>query len=307
MSARVFISCGQRKGEREVVSKVATWFSDEGFRPYVALEAQSILDINSGIIRELRRADYYVFIDFRREKMEARNQPDVFRGSLFSHQELAIAYVLGFDNAIFFRETGVGLEGFGAFLMTNATLFQDRATLPALVADAVRRRRWSSRYSRNLVVGPLWWSDQPIQYGPLKGRFLYVDVQNRRSDVAASETVARLASIQLEGKESTRSPNRSPLKVTGQAIAYQQTIWPEDQGAFDLLCVDLENGARVYLNNALDVIPAPILFERPGTHLLHYEVFAPGFERVPFRIRLRTRTNCADATAELFVEDDAAA
>jgi hypothetical protein len=307
LSARVFISCGQREGEREVASRVAAWFSAEGFRPYVALQAQSIQDINSGIMRELRRADYYVFIDFRREKVGVQNETGVFRGSLFSHQELAIAYVLGFDSAIFFREDGVLLEGFGAFLMTNATLFHDPATLPDLVAEAVRRRRWSPRYSRNLVLGSLWWSEQPIQYGPLTGRFLYVAVQNRRSDVAAPGVVARLASFQLEGDAVLRSPNRSPLKVTGQSTVYQQTIWPDDEGAFDLLCVDRKNGARVYLNNALDVAPTPILFERPGTHILHYEVLAPGFERVPFKVRLRLTASCADATAKVVGDDGAAA
>lgn len=303
MTARVFISCGQREGERGVARDVATWFTLEGFRPYVALEAQSIQDVNSGIIGELRRSDYYVFIDFRRERLDGADQKDS-RGSLFSHQELAIAYVLGFEQAIFFRETGARLEGLGAFMMANATLFQDRATLPGLVAEAVRRRGWTPGYSRNLIVGPLRWSEQPIQYRDLRGRFLYLDIQNRRPDVAAAGAVARLAAMHLDGDGRVPSPNRSPLKVTGQAVAFQQTIWPQDHGAVDLLCVDLTNGARVYLNNALDVFPTPLLFERRGSHLLHYEVFAPGFELLQFCIRLRTGANCIDAEAEIVTKGD---
>src|SRR6185436_6880392 len=221
MGARVFISCGQQCGEREVARSVAGWFTEQGFRPYVALEAQSIQDINTGIIAELRRSDYYVFIDFRRERLDAHDKSGYCRGSLFSHQELAIAHALGFEHAIFFRETGVCLEGLCAFMAANATPFEDRSALPGLVAEAVRRRGWSPKYSRNLVPGPLHWS-QPIQSGDLRGRFLFVDIQNRRGDIGAVGAVARLAAMQLEGQAREPSPNRSPLKVTGQARAFEQ-------------------------------------------------------------------------------------
>lgn len=304
MGARVFVSCGQREGERDVARAVADWFTSQGFRPYVALEAQSIQDVNSGIIGELRRSDYYVFIDLKRERLDSG---DGSRGSLFSHQELAIAYALGFENAIFFREIGVQLEGLGAFMIGNATLFQDRTTVPHLVADAARRRGWSPEYSRNFIIGPLRWSDQPIRYRDLQGRFLYVDIQNRRPEVAAAGTIARLAALQLDGDSLVPSPNRSPLKVTGQSVAFQQTIWPHDRGSVDLLCVDVANGARVYLNNALDVCPTPPLLERPGTHSLHYEVFAPGFDVLPFCLRLRTTANCSEAEAEIVPEGEGVA
>lgn len=39
------------------------------------------------------------------------------RGSLFSHQELVIAYVMGFEHVIFFFEDGVNLEGLGEYMM----------------------------------------------------------------------------------------------------------------------------------------------------------------------------------------------
>lgn len=222
MAARVFISCGQRDGERQIARAVAEWFTAEGFRPYVALEVQSIQDVNSGIIGELRRSDYYVFIDFRREPLGVSSGKQEYRGSLFSHQELAIAYALGFEHAIFFREAGVRLEGVCAFMTSNATEFEDHSVVPTLVAEAARRRGWTPDYSRNLVVGPLRWSEQPIQYGDLRGRFLYIDIRNQRPDFGATGAVARLAALHLDGKEREPSPNRSPLKVTGQAMAFER-------------------------------------------------------------------------------------
>jgi hypothetical protein len=68
----------------------------------------------------------------------------------------------------------------------------------------------------------------------------------------------------------------------------------------------MERGSRVYLNNGLDVSPTPILFDCLGEHVLEYEVFAHGFERAPFSVRLCTTSECADASAELVtVGDDA--
>jgi hypothetical protein len=296
MGARVFISCGQRDGEREVAQAVAQWFASRGFRPYVALEAQSIQDVNSGIIGELRRADYYVFVDFRRERLVGAVADEPFRGSLFSHQELAIAYAMGFDHAIFFRESGVKLEGVCAYLASNATRFENRSDVPQLVADAVERRGWHVGYSRNLVVGPLRLTEELLQYRDLRGRFLYADIQNHRPDVGATGVVARLSAMQLAGLPRQVSPNRSPLKVTGQQLAFEQTIWPDSHGAFDLLCVDMERGSRVYLNNALDVIPRPVLFDRVGEHILEYEVFAHGFELLRFAICLCTTPKCVGAS-----------
>jgi hypothetical protein len=61
----------------------------EGFSPYVATQIQTILDLNGEIIRELKQADYYFLINFRREQITDSTE---FRGSLFAHQELAVAY-----------------------------------------------------------------------------------------------------------------------------------------------------------------------------------------------------------------------
>ena len=302
MPARVFISCGQRAGERQVATEIADWFASNGFRPYLALEAQSVQDINSGIIRELRRGDYYVFIDFKREALA---EPSEFRGSLFSHQELAIAYATDFEHALFFRESGVALEGFAAFMASNATVFNERATVPALVAEAVYRRGWSPHYSRNLIVGELRLTTELIQYRDLQGRFLYADICNRRVDVGATGVVARLASLSIAGGAVQTSPNRSHLKVTGQHMAFEQTIWPSSHGAFDLLCVNAHRGSCVYLNNALDVLPTPALFDAVGEHRLHFEVLGHGFDRISFTVRLRTTAVCAEAFAELVTDNHA--
>ena len=163
MAARAFISCGQREGEQVVAQAIAHALTNlVGLQAYVALDAQSIQDVSSGILGELRRSDYYVFVDFCRDPLSGSDE-GLFRGSLFSHQELAIAYALGFEHALFFRERNVKLEGVCAYIASNATVFEDRSTLPALVAAAAKGRGWNPGYSRNLVLGPLRLSDELIQ------------------------------------------------------------------------------------------------------------------------------------------------
>jgi hypothetical protein len=299
MRAKVFISCGQRDAERDTARLVAQWLSKQGFEPYVAIEAQGIQDVNSGIIRELRRSDYYIFIDFRRERLPNDQSKPVYRGSLFSHQELAIVCGLQFEHTIFFRQSAVQLEGLAKYMASNATVFNRPNEVPALVAEAVQRREWNPRYSRNLVVDKLHFPPKPWSYADMSGRFLHVDIQNRRRDTGAGETVARLAAITLGSGTRKPSPNPSPLKVTGQWMAYKQTIWPRSHGAFDLLCVHAKVGYRVYLNSALDVAPRPILLEQRGEHFLEYEVFARGFDVRRFGVKLRLTAKCEEAEAEL--------
>jgi hypothetical protein len=68
MPGRVFISCGQATAdERFVASQIREWSAQSGHSPYVAIQAQSLADVNSGIIDRLKQSDSYAFVDFRRD------------------------------------------------------------------------------------------------------------------------------------------------------------------------------------------------------------------------------------------------
>jgi hypothetical protein len=66
MRSRVFISCGQRLHEREIARKIGKLLEKRGFDVYIAIDAQTIPEINAGIIGELKNSDCYLFINFRR-------------------------------------------------------------------------------------------------------------------------------------------------------------------------------------------------------------------------------------------------
>lgn len=285
MPGKVFISCGQATSkERQLASEISNWFQENGYKPYVAIKTQSIQDVNSGIIDELKSSDYYIFIDFKREKLNAKSSSE-YRGSLFTNQELAVAYLLGFQNVIFFQEKGIRLEGLLKYMASNATIFEKKKELFGLLKSSVFSRQWTPKFTRHLMATRPRLSEQVISYRNPSGRFLYIDIENRRSDLGAFDTVARLSFITYPNGQRVNSVNRSHLKVTGQP-GFSQVIWPESHGAFDLLVVSSENPSRVYLNNALDVFPQEPIIDGVGHYELEYEVFAKDFPNLSFRVNL---------------------
>jgi hypothetical protein len=303
MAGKVFISCGQRdEGERKIAGEISKWFTEAGYDPYVAIQAQTIQDVNSGIINHLESADYYVFIDFSREEID-RDGDDRWRGSLFTNQELAIAYVLKFDHVIFLQQEGVLVEGLLKYMASNAIRFVDKATVPEKLKSQVITNRWSNTYSRHLFPNGLRWSEEVISYGHptgtrLTGRFLYGYIVNRRHDLAAFNTVARLSDVTGPDGWQPDQQYKSPLKATGQP-GFTQVIWPDDKGEFDLLVVDYSDPETVYLNNALDISPFPPLITRAGRYLLEYEVLAMDFPPLRFKADLRLTGNLETTECKL--------
>lgn len=291
------MSCGQRPEEKDVASKIAKVLNDRCFSAYVAIDVQTILDINGGIIRELKDSDCYLFINFRRDKIG-----DEYRGSLFANQEMAIAYALGFERFLVINQAGVRREGMLAYIGINTETFTALDDCPAAVERALDRAKWTPDYSRRLRMGELRFSDV-IRYGNLVGRFLHADIKNGRPDIAAMETTARLADFGAAGAHLQPCPIRSPLNATGRP-GFAQTIFPQSHEAFDILCIGAYSpnfwGAppasghveapsiadAAYLNSALDVTPLPRLPITPGVWMLRYEFVAIDFPLLSATIEL---------------------
>src|SRR5436190_19996924 len=105
--ARIFISCGQSKesDEPQVAREIAVRLERLGFDPYIAVAEQTLRGVKENIFEQLRKSEYFLFVDFKREFLVG-TEPPVCRGSLFSHQELAIASFLDID-VLAFQENGV--------------------------------------------------------------------------------------------------------------------------------------------------------------------------------------------------------
>jgi hypothetical protein len=222
VAGKAFISCGQRPGaERSTAEEIAKLLRDKfGLNTYLAFKIQGLEDIMT-ITKELRSSDYYLFIDFKRET----NNASELACSLFTHQELALAHHLGFQEMIALQQEGIPFEGFIKYVLSNPEQFSNEKDLLEKIEKLVKERGWNPNYSRNLVISELLVTE-PLSYidhtGKEMQRIGQARVENKRSDVAAVDTICILDSFELDGKK-LPSPDRSYLKWAGQG-GYQIAI-----------------------------------------------------------------------------------
>jgi hypothetical protein len=275
--ALVFLSCGQREGERELARQIQEMIETEfGMDCYNADSVQGFDDVMS-ITDHLSKADYYLFIDFKRDLKAAGDLPI----SVFTHQEFALARAWGITEMIAFQEDGLDPSGMLRYLLVHPTKFT-RDRLVDLVREEIQRRGWTSSYSRNLVVFQLNPESDLIHFADHTGssldRVWFLWVRNDRKDRAAFDTVAILRSITNEATgEVTLSHDRSYLKWAGQ-IGFHKTILPQDFAGFSAFALRV-NQPGVYLHSAADVPRQPVVSE-VGSYKLEYEIFSESFPPV---------------------------
>jgi len=167
---------------------------------------------------------------------------------------------------------------------------------------------WEPDFSRRLVAENIHFEDGVYRHFTgelLEGRFLSLDMRNRRTDLAAVESSGRLVGFRRHGDHSwiDRSlVHRSLLKASGRG-AFSHTIFPGSAETFSLIFMGCltGNGVRaegVYLVSAIDLIPNPALELPPGEWELLYQFYAIGFPPLCVEVHLRYGA-FADAAATL--------
>jgi len=297
MSGKIFVSCGQANDEeRRIAAEISALLVKQGFpQPYVAIQAQTIQDINFSIISNLKNSDYYIFIDFAREKIGSQGwfRP-LFRGSLFTNQELAIAYILEYKEVLYLQQEGVNLEGIGKYLLSNAVTFKHKYEVLQIIEQEVRKKGWLPTYSRHLTLGTPAYG-QACQYTDHTGTYQeyiwLLEVKNLRYDTAAFDTVARLNEITLQNGSKIACPDREFLKWAGRNKAYSATILPRGNARLDLFALDQSNTLHLFLHSEKDVMPRNFILNSPGNYILHYQLFSKGFPPLDFNVRVTLANN----------------
>ncbi len=235
--ARLFLSSGQRGDELkwgEAVRDTLDYRTGGlGFDVFFARGNQDSKAILERVFEELHEADYFVFLDFKREQFA--DPPGGFRGSLYCHQELALACFLKTEIAVF-RESGVeqpegGIElnGIMKEVMSNAEVFErnDPPDLAALVRRQIESKGWptDTRHRLGLSFAEDNRSregdnDKPTDRSLAKGTVFYfhLAVENLHHRIAATNCYAYLAAVFEEDTNTSRKLQTCELKWVGTKL-----------------------------------------------------------------------------------------
>lgn len=156
MRARVFISCGQssddeKRAATEIKNRLVKEL-DYDQESFVSIEKTSFESIAHAIFKKIAAYEYFLFIDFKREYIGEENGRTKYRGSLYSHQELALAAFLQ-KPFIAFREKGVVIEGMSKGWFSNAIEFENKSELVDIVVSSLKSRPdWNSAHRDELSI-----------------------------------------------------------------------------------------------------------------------------------------------------------
>jgi hypothetical protein len=280
MRARVFISCGQNQNSDEVqiATEIATSLSKLGFDPYIAVQEHSLRGLTDNLFNRLRESEYLVFVDFRRDQLANKSE---HRGSLFSHQELAIAAFLGME-VLAFQEAGVlQLDGMIRFLQANAFPFTDRASLPDIVRTEVLHA-WTPGWRKTLSL-----TRDPTQFVDADSvdqdrrpagvrRFFHASVLNQHRSLVAAHTHVYLDRVTRDSVNADIPVKSIELKWAGYLFP-NAVVRPGLSRDFDCCWVHHTYPSVAQFSGFVDSTEYMPLIQGPGRFRLRFTALADGF------------------------------
>lgn len=280
----VFLSCGQRGNEKKIAEQIVQVVKASGFDCYCAESMRGFYEMRS-ILDNLAAADYYLFIDFERP-----SDPDKVPLSVFTHQELALAWGWGFENLIAFKQGTLKSHGILGYVLAHPIKFDDPSELPALVRRAIKDSGWTTDFSRNLVPVSVSKTPKPVHFaarGEAHKEWIWtLTIANRRPDRAAVDTIAVLHSFRPLNKSAPILLSEPAyLKWAGLDMGFNRTILPESSGTLDIFATRVgEEG--LFLHSASDVYPRRAVINKRGTYELTFRIFAKGFPIVDTKLKV---------------------
>jgi len=199
--ARVFVSCGQDEGEEaDTAREIGHLLREEyGFEVYVAKKQESLEGVKEAILPQLETSEYFLFVDFPREGIGK----GLCRGSLFSHQELAIATYLEMPFLGFRHQRVKPGDGISGFVLANVDTFANPLELLQKVRDAVKQHKWSPNWKNRLRLCrhrdecddmvTAWQTPQGAELKPV--RFFHLQIRNEHQRKMALNCVAYVETI----------------------------------------------------------------------------------------------------------------
>ena len=285
--ARVFISCGQRnERERSIGLEVDRYFLQRGFETYFAEKVHSPEALTEHIFAYLKESEYFVFIDFKREKIKSSK----FRGSLFVNQEIAIATFLKLQG-IGFSEKDVKREGILDYQIYNALTFKDGTEIIAKLKKETSN--WNPESVNELFLSYDKRGDHKnVRLRNYRGKPLsdwwHIEVKNRNKSKHAFSCLAYVTYLKnIDNEKKIEIPT---IELLWSGLGdYTINIMADGKRELDALyIIHQENKVRFQsrgLTTTSQRFQLPVLDN--GTYLLEYSVVSSNFDIASKRFLLK--------------------
>lgn len=208
-----------------------------GFHPYLAIEVHSPSGLATGIYEHLRTSEYFLFVDFARDRLGRSSRA---RGSLFSNQELAIASYLSLDSLYFVDSRIARREGILGAIQGNPIEFDELRSLPRLISRNLREAKWDCDSRLELRVEPLPGVPSDARIGrtnrgaPILARFWQFRIRNLHPRIVATDCRIQVVDIRGPGAVAASGPLEAKFAgITWPTVA----VPPLSTRQFDALIV----------------------------------------------------------------------
>ena len=294
LKATVFISCGQaEKSERKTADKISLLLEKMGYEPYVAIKQSSPKGLRDSIFNQLRDSEYYLLVDFKREKVEYEGKlkeilkDTPYRGSLFTHQELAIASYLNIE-MLAFREQGLNLrEGVAGIIHLEDNIFQNERELLDKIKTKVKhswKPNWKNALS--LEYDPSVYKEAKINtpYGS-NARFFQLQVKNMHKNRIAKNCTGYVRSIKNLRTNKMISFLSAELRWSGYLYP-SVSIMPEDVRELDAFHIIEHYENVAFFNSFASASNYMQPIKGPGKYEIEYTVVSDNMPPVTQTFRL---------------------
>jgi len=306
--SRIFISCGQSKETEElkIANQIAENLEEMGFEPYIAVEEQTLKGVKENIFKRLENSEYFLFIDFKRERLFKEDGKFVdannHRGSLFSHQELAIATFRDYE-VLAFQEEGVKKDdGILRFIQANCIPFSERQHLSDIVVQKVKERNWNPTWRNELILKRDNGDFKDAQNLGVIGRYYHIKVVNNHKDKIARNCIAYVERIRNLMDGTTRCLELVELKWKGTSTV-GVSIAPKSFRYLDAFHVNVNNQTTANLGLNPFIVDwqgyaQDYQIIGSGNYEVDYVVFSEDFSPARAKFRLHIGTQIQDVRFE---------
>lgn len=279
-NARVFISCGQKtKREIKIGKSVEDYFKSNEFETYLAEKVHSSDALTENIFKFLRQSEYFVFIDFKREKINKKES----RGSLFVNQEIAIATFLKL-HGIGFCEKGTKREGILTYHIYNEFPFEDETQIIKRLEKETKKWDKNSVNELKIIYNPestsrnITLTNHPQQ--PLSNWY-HLEIKNRNKSKHAFSCLGYITRIKdLNNNTEYEIPTHELIwSGIGGIMVNIMAGTKRELDAFYI--IHGENQIRFHQRTLATTNPRYRLPNLPqGKYLIEYTIISSNFEKV---------------------------